>query len=402
MKVVSTLAGTARTLWSEDRGPVLVTVATGWFLSMGVRMIFPALLPELRAAYGMSLARAGLLISVVFVMYAIGQLPGGILANRIGEGRSMVVSTALSGGALLLVVAASTQLLLFFAVGVFGFATGTYAVARFTALNDLYPQQVGTAIGLTAAAADAGQSSLPVLAAVLTGLFVWQSGFGFAMPLFASVAVLLWVFVPARTSNPPVRTDDSSLQRMRRVLAGLRTPAVLYSTTALIIGVCIWQAFTSLYPTYLVEIKGLSVTRAGSLLGVFFALGILVQPVSGGAYDRFGARATLYVALGTAGASLFVFPFAQGFPALLALTVAVSSLLGFATVLQSYLIRHIRDDIQETGFGFLRTVSFLIGAASPVLFGAAADRGYFDHGFVVLAGLAAVMMLVVSRLPPEG
>lgn len=401
MQIVSTLTGTARTLWSDDRGPILVTIATGWFLSMGVRMILPVLLPELRTAFGMSLARAGLLVSTVFVTYAIGQLPGGLLSDRIGKGRIMIVSTALSGTAILLVVTANTQILLFLAVGVFGFATGTYAVARFTALTDLYPDRVGTAVGLTAAAADAGQSVLPAFAGVLATALVWQFGFGFAMPLFAIVAVLLWIFVPARTSPRPELTDAGRVQDVRRVLTGLRTPAVVYSAVTLVIGVCIWQAFTSLYPTYLVEIKGLSVPRAGGLLGVFFGLGIVVQPVSGGAYDRFGAPLTLSVVLGIAGISLLTLPFVEGFLALFALTLFLSPLLGFATVVQSYLIKAIPDEIQGTGFGFLRTVSFLIGAASPALFGAAADRGYFDEGFFVLAGLAVLMVIIASRFPAE-
>jgi len=99
VRITSTLTGTARTLWSDDRGPILVTIAAGWFLSMGVRMILPVLLPELWTAFGMSLSRAGFLVSAVFVTHAIGQLPGGLLSDRIGEGRIMIVSTALSGSA---------------------------------------------------------------------------------------------------------------------------------------------------------------------------------------------------------------------------------------------------------------------------------------------------------------
>lgn len=376
-----------------------MTIAAGWFLSMGVRMIFPVLLPDLRMAYGMSLSRAGLLVSVVFVTYAIGQLPGGLLSDRIGEGRIMVVSTVLSGTALILVVTANTQILLFIAVGVFGFATGTYAVARFTALTDLYPDRVGTAVGVTAAAADAGQSVLPALAAVVATVFVWQYGIGFAMPLFALIALLLWMFVPAKTSAFPERSDGDYMERIRRVFIGLWTPAVIYGAVSLLIGIWIWQAFTSHYPTYLVEVKGLSIPMSGGLLGVFFGLGIVIQPFSGGVYDRYGAGLTVSILLSIAGVSLAALPFVEGFPALFTLTLTLSPLLGFATVIQSYLIKNIPDDIQGTGFGFLRTVSFLVGAASPALFGAAADRGYFDEGFLVLAGLTAVMILLALRFP---
>jgi len=69
-------------LWSGGRGKVLTAVAGGWFLSVGVRMIYPVMLPSLRSAYGLNLTTAGLLLTVLFLAYAFGQFPGGVLADR--------------------------------------------------------------------------------------------------------------------------------------------------------------------------------------------------------------------------------------------------------------------------------------------------------------------------------
>jgi hypothetical protein len=40
-----------------------------------------------------------------------------------------------------------------------------------------------------------------------------------------------------------------------------------------------------------------------------------------------------------------------------------------------------------------------LGAASPILFGAFADRGFFDEGFLVLSVVAATVCVLSFWLP---
>lgn len=74
----------AAELWRRGRGPTLVAVGGGWFLSIAVRMVSPAVLPYLRAGFGLGLATVGLPITTLWVAYALGQLPGGLLEDRVG------------------------------------------------------------------------------------------------------------------------------------------------------------------------------------------------------------------------------------------------------------------------------------------------------------------------------
>ncbi|MFC7009811.1 MFS transporter [Halalkalicoccus salilacus] len=61
-------------------------------------MVYPALLPRIRMTYGMTLTTAGALLTALWLAYAFGQLPAGMLADRVGEGRVMMVSTLVSAG----------------------------------------------------------------------------------------------------------------------------------------------------------------------------------------------------------------------------------------------------------------------------------------------------------------
>jgi len=75
---------TVRSFLTDGRGDILVAVAAGWFLSIGVRLAYPVLLPYLRESYGLDLTTAGLLLTALWLCYALGQLPGGLLADRFG------------------------------------------------------------------------------------------------------------------------------------------------------------------------------------------------------------------------------------------------------------------------------------------------------------------------------
>lgn len=364
-------------------------------------MIYPVLLPHLRVAYDLDLATAGLLLSVMFFAYAFGQLPGGVLADRFGEGRIMVVSTAITILTIILVSTAGSSIILFAATGLFGFGTGLFAVARFTSLADIYPDHVGTSFGVINAASDAGQALLPPIAGLLAVTFAWQFGFGFTIPFLFLVTIGLWVAVPARTSGPTSAVDTITLDSARYVLGALNRPSLIVGTMILILGHSIWQAFTGFYPTYLIEIKGLSSTIAGIIFGMFFALGVLIKPLSGIGYDQIGTKWTTIILMSITCGGLLILPFVESLILLIGVTMLVSTVLGYGTVLTSYVTVALPDDMRGTGLGTIRTIYWMISSMSPLLFGLLADRGYFDQAFLVLGGLAGIMILLSFWLPAK-
>ncbi|MFC6772137.1 MFS transporter, partial [Halorubrum pallidum] len=120
MGYVSTAASVVRDLRSEGRGRILVVVAFGWFLSISVRMVYPALLPYIRETYGLTLTTAGLLLTVLWTAYALGQLPAGILGDWLGDRPLLVASQLLAAAMLALVVIADSAAVLYAATALFG------------------------------------------------------------------------------------------------------------------------------------------------------------------------------------------------------------------------------------------------------------------------------------------
>jgi MFS family permease len=185
----------------DGKGWILLTVGAGWFVSIGVRYMYPSLLPFLREAFEFDLAVAGVLLSALWLAYAVGQFPGGVLGDRLGEGNILALSTGISAVAVLAVSLAFDLLILFAGTVAFGFATALYGTTRFTVFTDIYSDRAGTAVGLTMAAGSVGNTVLPAVAAVIAGYATWRLGFGLVVPVFVGITVAIWLTVPDRTGS---------------------------------------------------------------------------------------------------------------------------------------------------------------------------------------------------------
>jgi MFS family permease len=398
--VSARVASTVDALRGDGRGWVLLAVSTGWLLGLGIRLVFPAVLPYIRAEFGMDLPTAGLLLSALWAGYALMQFPGGLAADRFGERNVLVTGIAVTTVGVLGVVVAPDVESFFVGTVLVGLGMGMFGTTRITILSDVFPERSGTAIGFNQAAGNVGTTVMPAAAGFLAVYVGWRWGFGVSVPFFALVAGLLWTALPSRTSTPAAfgRTDlRASLRHLRRAVSH---PSVVYVTLTMMMASFIYQGFTGFFPTYLDAQKGLDAELAATLLGVFFATAVVVQPVAGMVRDRFGARRTLVGILVSTALFLAVLSFAEGLPALVTVTVLLSVQLAFWPVGNSYVADVVPDDIQGTTVGLSRTFFLLVGAAGPTFVGVAADAGGFDEAFLALAAVALVGVVPALRLGP--
>ncbi len=398
MRVINSGRAEWRALRRDGRGRVLLAVAIPWGLLLGARMALPVLLPFIQAEYRLRLSVAGLLVTLLWLGSAIGQFPGGVLADRQSEGQLMAVSVGFVALALAAVVFSPSAIVVFLAVPIWGLATSLYPIARITILSEVYPDRLGSALGLTMATGDLGQTLLPPIAGALAVVFVWQAGLGVVIPALLVSSLVLWRVVPD-SSPDDQSTDRDLLATIRSVIGEFRRPPMVFMSGILVLFFFFWQAFTALYPTYLTVEKGLSAPMASVLFGVFFAAGAVVKPIAGMAYDRIGLRwALIGVLLGPV-VGLLVLPFVDGVVVLLGVTLAISTMLGNGAVTQSFVAEQFPVDMQGTGLGVIRTTAAVIGSAGPVVFGVVAEQGFFDEGYIALAVILVIVILLTYRMP---
>lgn len=382
-------------------GVALLVVTAGSFLTIGGQMIYPVLLSDLRVAYGLNLATAGLLLSVLWILNAFGQLPGGILADQFGEKKTLLGSALLTAFSIGFLIAGNSLVALFIATAVLGLSIGLFGVARYTMVLGLFPKRTGASIGVMVAGADAGQALLPPIASILAAILTWQFGFGFTIPLFVILIVSIWLWIPGRSTTKNQGHSSSDAVGLGRVLTSMRKRSIVLISLGFFLYMAIFITFTSFYPTYLVEVKGLTPQRAGLLFGSFFAIGIGMKPLAGAVYDRVGIRYTLLLIAGVAGLAWLVVPFIEGLGPLLLVTVFMAPILGTGAITQTYMLAGLSEDVQGTVLGIVRTGAMTLGGLLPTVVGSLAGRGFFDETFFGLAALAGCLVILATRLTPH-
>ncbi len=392
---------TLRELWSDGRGWILLAVGVGWALSIGVRFVYPALVPFFQVEFQIGLSTIGLLLTALWGAYAIGHIPGGILGDRIGEGNVLVLSTVLSTAAILIVATAIDVWIFFAGTITFGVATALYGPTRFTILTDIYSKESGSAVGITLAAGSLGNTVFPAVSAVIATYVTWRFGFGVFVPAFAAVAIFLWITVPSRTSGATSAVDEFSRRTLVRIREGITGGSIPIFVSIQTCVSFIIQGFTSFYPAYLTVSKGLSPGVSAALFGLFFAIGAILQPIAGNVMNRIGARTALLSFLSSCVVALWLLPFAQGVVPLILVTVLFSSWNGCGVITQTYIADSLPKDMQGTGFGTVKAGWMVLGAMSPFLVGVFADYGYFDVGFFMLAIVGSVGILISVLYLPE-
>ncbi|WP_255152125.1 MFS transporter [Halorarius halobius] len=388
-------AGIGR-LRGGGRGWTLLAIAVGWVFVLGGRFLVPAVLPQVKAAFGVSDFGAGVAITTIWVAYALMQSPGGLLVDRLGERRLLTGSLLLTAASMLVLGAAPAFLAFLVGCGAFGLATGLYGPARGTALSRTFPDNDGTAIGVTLAAGSVGSAVLPLLAGALVGTYSWRLIVGGLLVPLAVAGQLVWATVPER--------DGGAASRSPRQLAGDVVRAVRVRGVAIAVGAATlmlfaFQGLSAFWVTYLVSAKALDQTTAAAAFSLLFVGGAISQVTAGGLADRFGYRVVL---LGVAALNvplLVAVPFVEGVVPIAALSFLLGTRLGIAPVSNAYIIAVLPDAVTGTAWGVLRTGLFLLAAGGSTVVGAMADAALFDEAFLLLAVLTAGGAVLFALLP---
>ena len=366
---------------------------------MAARLVISPVVPSIGDAFGVPNGALGLALTGMWMGYAAAQFPSGLLADRYGE-RSIIL-VAVGGTAVASAMLAFAPTYPVFLVGAtgLGIVAGLhYSVA--TSLLTRTTDQIGTAIGIHTAGAPVAGVLVPMAAGAVGAWLGWRwalaLGVVFALPV---TALVLYVIRP----RSPVRPHESvwSRVRLRPLLNVLRRPPIFRTVILSAVGMFVWQATASFLPAFLVAHHGFSAATAGALFSGYFLVQGLTQPGIGTLSDRIGrdAAASLAIGVGIVGYGLLV----VGSGLTLAIvSVSLAGLsMGWGAALMPKFMDHLDDHERSSGFGLVRTVYMMLGAAGSVVTGFVADLLGWDVAFLGLAlllvGMLAVLISIMGR-----
>ena len=363
--------------------------------TMVARLVISPVVPQITAEFAVSKGAVGLALSGMWAAYAVTQFPSGVLADRFGERRVILLAIGLTGAASVLLAAAPSYAVFAVTAVVLGAGAGLhYTVA--TSFLARHFDQVGRAIGIHVTGGPIAGLVAPVAAAAVGVRY----GFRPALLLGAAVAIPVFVlFLHRIKPTPPARPETT--MRSRFEVGPLRTllsrREIQYTTVMAIGGAFCWQATASFLPAFLIGYHGQSAATASVLFSAYFVVHGVSQPLLGTLSDRFGRDLIAVTAFGTGIVGYGALVVGTGIAVLLAVPL-VGVAMSWGAPVQSRFMDVLSADERAAGFGLVRTVYMTIGALGSVVVGGLSDIAGWSVAFGLLAGLLAVESLLAAAL----
>jgi MFS family permease len=357
----------------------------------------PAIGPQLRHVYGLSLAELGAVLTANLLGAGLALIGAGAAVDRFGSRRAMLAGTALAVAGLVGAAESRSGSLLFVGLLVSGVGTAVVPVAGAGALFRFYPAaRRGWALGVRQMAVPLGGT---VSAAALPGL---EAIGGVRLALLVAAAVLSATGIAfALVLGTEPRPLASSERAFRTILRAEGMQRLL------VVGCCyviVLQALVS-YAVPAVRAAGFSAFWASAAYVSVNVAAMVSRIVWGRIADRAagGRRVRTLVetgAVAAVGALLFTVALHLGAEAVLPAALAFGfGALGWNAIL--YVMAGERAPVELAGrsFAVAATVVFVVsGVCTPPLGALAAHAGW-DAFWLVTAVLAGIGALVAARLP---
>ena len=383
---------------SPYRWVILVIVVVGFMQTHLHRLAFPALIPTFVADLGWTYAAAGTIQTAYFWTYAAAQVPVGVIADRWGSRRVMLLCMAALTIGTVWFATTGTYVGSVAARMLVGFGAAAVWVPGFRLVGEWFPPtERGRAAGLISAGGGIGGTLGFVVAPWLASRYGWRVAYGsMVLPAVATLALIALFVRGGPYATPSARAPARSL---RRVLA---TPALWPFNLALFAAFAGYFSFLTFLPAFLVRQLGAGQAEAGLVTSLVTAGTIVGWPLGGLLSDRLGRRRPIFLA--SQGLSvLSALVFALVVPRLgLAATAAIALASGLAVagliVPFVMILELFPSALAATATGVANTACFVGVMVLPIALGRIADvTGGFEaaslviaaaHGLGLLSGLA--------------
>ena len=400
---------------TRGRWYILLLISLMYLITYLDRVNISTAAPVISKEFGFDKITMGAIFSAFVWAYALFQVPGGWLGDRLGPRRIltaivtywsvMTAATAMAGSAVSFIVVR-----FLFGIG----EAGAFPVAT-RAMQLWYPREErGFVQGITHSASRAGAAIAPPIVVAIMSTLGWQWVF-YICGAVGLVWAVWWYFSYRDLPEEHPMVNQIELQRIRGLdQAGninqptteakasvpwatlLRSPNMWAIMCAYFTYVyCLW-IFLSWLPSYLVEFRHFTLIKVGIFASLPLLAGVIGDTVGGLATDwllkRTGsaklARRTVAI-VGMLGCCVFIVPAAlteDAYTAVYCLTAAMFFLE--CTIGPSWAVpMDVGGKYSGTVSGMMNMAGNIGGALSPLVFGVLVQYGNWQAPFIVAASL---------------
>jgi MFS family permease len=384
------------------------------FLNSADRTILIAVMPQLRAQFGLSQTQLAIISSTFFWTYAVAAFFSGRLGDRASRSRVILYGLAFWSVATGVASLATGVVMLIALRAVVALGESTYFPAATALISDWHePRMRSRTLSLHQTAVFAGAG----FGALTSGMIADRLGWRIPYLVYGAAGVALcfvlrrWLRdAPARCATTVARgePDRSALKAERGPLGiVLRNPSALmlcvvfFLATGASTGVSVWS------PTFVHDALGLNLGES-ALYGstTINIAGFLAVPLGGLLADGLTARTSIgrfhALTIGLCAAAVCLLPLPLANSALTVGLVLLASSIGkglFDGCIYASMHDVVPPEARATAVGLMTMLGFIGGGITPIFVAEAAGRYGMGAGITSLSVLyfAAVALLLATR-----
>ncbi|PKF90162.1 MFS transporter [Bacillus sp. BA3] len=267
---------------SQNKHFILFLLFVGYLVDYLDRMVMSVAVVSIKEEFNLDAAAVGAILSSFFLSYAIMQIPGGWLTDKLGSRRVLIwsiivwsVFTVFTGFAWSLISLLVIRFL-------FGLGQGGYPSASQKGIADYFPRdERPKASAYLMSSNYFGMALAPLVAAPMILFMGWRNMFYVIGLLGILLTIAFWVYFKPKESTAPLK-DNSVPMKELLMNSGLWKITVMWFAA----GIVNW-GLSSWIPSYLMEARGMDLLSMGfyaALPGISTGVAMLF---SGWLLDRF-------------------------------------------------------------------------------------------------------------------
>jgi len=374
----------------------LLTGSLAHFIHDGFTDMLYVFFPIWQAKWALTFVEVGLLKTLLSGSMAMFQLPVGIVANRIGQVKLLLIGTVITTLAVMFWGWAVSPIVLGLLLILGGLGSSVQHPVSSSIISDAYSnvKTRRTALSTYNVAGDIGKLILPGLAAFLIAYTDWKSASHLLALLGLFVTLILFI------STLGIRRPDFTSQIVKdqankpNLLLGWNGYQAFWSLATIgVIDSATRTGFLTFLP-FLLREKGGDVTQIGLVLTLIFAGGVIGKLVCGIMAIRLGVLRSVVVTESiTALCICGMVSLSLGNSLLLAPFLGIA-LNGTSSVLYGSVPELVSEEHRKQAFSIFYTVTLGSGAVSPVIYGLLSD----GVGVKITVVVVAIIVLVAIPL----
>ncbi|MCA1654076.1 MAG: MFS transporter [Sphingomicrobium sp.] len=392
----------------RDRYP-WVLIGLLWvvaFLNSADRSILVAVMPQLRAEFGLTSTELALLNSVFFWIYAVTAFLAGRLGDSVRRTRVIIYGLIFWSIATGFASLSTGFAMLLGFRGLVAFGEAFYYPTATALIGDWHrPAMRSRALSIHQTAVFAGAG----LGALFAGLLADRIGWHAPFAIFGALGLIYAVVLFRTLRDAPIRRTAAETDKKEPIGVVLRIPPAVMLCVVFALGTGASTGVTVWAPTYVHDALGLNL--AGSALygnASITLAGFLSVPFGGLLADTLAKRTPVgrfyTLAIGLGSAAVLLVPLLWAHTALTVAAVLLATSIGkglFDGCIYAAMHDVVPPHARATAVGLMTMIGFVGAGITPIFVAQAGERYGMAAGMTSLSSLylIAVVILLAMRGP---